>query len=462
MAFSNLTTPIGGQTGNLPLGLILQIAFSEGIRNQISVDFRDFEHIKRAKVAGSLPRELRFMFQTSLGAAAIQYANPGAGAGRTFPNAQQVKVQENTAVMKELQATIELEYNLFDRARKSPEKYAEPLAIEIDSKMSAAKRRLAADLYGDGTGVIGTIASVSVSGGLAVVTLSSSNSARGHVGFFEFYDLLVHKAAAGTAGTAPVLASGTFANWSVLDKDRTANTVTLQAVNSAGAALTVNSWAPAAGEVFYRTGQPTQDINLSSISDYGTVSEVIAGLETLTANDGRLVHGITMSGPTGGSRYDAGGNPLDVKHIQKLLDQVKLAVGQDRYRWKALNMAPESHASLIESRETDRRFQTIEDNKRGVKFFAYVHGNDTLECVTSEFVPQNRIYCMPETKAGEKVLEYHGSDFETVKGQDMSDFHLKVGASGYTNAMVSYLLATGVLIAKHPKSIGVIHNFVNT
>jgi hypothetical protein len=141
---------------------------------------------------------------------------------------------------------------------------------------------------------------------------------------------------------------------------------------------------------------------------------------------------------------------------------VKLAVGQDRYRWKALNMAPESHASLIESRETDRRFQTIEDNKRGVKFFAYVHGNDTLECVTSEFVPQNRIYCMPETKAGEKVLEYHGSDFETVKGQDMSDFHLKVGASGYTNAMVSYLLATGVLIAKHPKSIGVIHNFVNT
>jgi hypothetical protein len=125
-------------------------------------------------------------------------------------------------------------------------------------------------------------------------------------------------------------------------------------------------------------------------------------------------------------------------------------------------MAPESHASLIESRETDRRFQTIEDNKRGVKYFAYQHGNDTLECVTSEYVPQNRIYCLPETKAGEKVLEFHGSDFETVKGQDMSDFHLKVGASGYTNAMVSYLLSTGVFICQHPKSIGVIQGFVNT
>lgn len=456
MAFSNI------DSANLNLGKILQIAFSDGIRNQISTDFRDFEHIKRAKVAGSLPRELRFMFQTSLGAAAIQYADPGAGAGRLFPNSQQVKIAENTAKMKELQATIELEYNLFDRARKSPEKYAEPLAIEIDSKMSAAKRRLAADLYGDGTGVVGTISSVSISGGKAVVTLSTSG--RGHVGFFEYFDLLVHRAAAGTAGTAPVLASGTFAQWAVLDKDRTNNTVTLEAQNSAGAALTVNSWAPAAGEVFYRYGQPTLNTDLTAIgsSDYGTLTEVIAGLESLTANDGRVIHGITMSGATGGSRYDAGGNPLDVKHIQKLMDQVKLSVGQDRYRWKALNMAPESHASLIESRETDRRFQTVEDNKRGVKYFAYVHGNDVLECVTSEFVPQNRIYVMPETKAGEKVLEYHGSDFETVKGQDMTDFHLKVGASGYTNAMVSYLLATGVLICKHPKAVGVITNFVNT
>jgi len=174
----------------LPLGKILQIAFNDGIRNQISTDFRDFEMVKRAKVSGSLPRELRFMFQTSLGAAAIQYASPGAGANRVFPNSQQVKIQENTAVMKELQATIELEYNLFDRARKSPERYGQPLEIEINSKMSAAKRRLAADLYGDGTGVVGTVASATpLSGTTTVVTLSSSDTAKGHIGFFEYYDI---------------------------------------------------------------------------------------------------------------------------------------------------------------------------------------------------------------------------------------------------------------------------------
>lgn len=449
MAFSNI------DSNSIPLGLILQIAFSDGIRNQISTDFRDFEMVKRAKVSGSLPRELRFMFQTSLGAAAIQYANPGAGAGRLFPNSQQAKIQENTAVMKELQATIELEYNLFDRARKSPERYGQPLEIEINSKMSAAKRRLAADLYGDGSGIVGTISSgTAVSGGLTVITLSSSDSAKGHIGFFEYYDLLVARTLVG-GPSAPDVGPATTTIWQVVDKDRSANTVTLQFVSG-------TSVKPGDGEVLYRVGQPTKDINWTTQTNYTSATEVMAGLESLTANDGRLVHSITMSGPTGGSRYNAGGNPLDVKHIQKMLDQVKLSVGQDRYRWKALHMAPESHASLIESRETDRRFQTVEDNKRGVKFFAYIHGNDTLECVTSEYVPQNRIYCLPETKAGEKVLEFHGSDFETVKGQDMSDFHLKVGGSGYTNAMVSFLLSTGVFICQHPKSIGVIHNFVNT
>jgi hypothetical protein len=138
MAFSNIS--------NLQLGNLLQIVFSNGVRNQISIDFRDFEMIKRAKVSSSAARELRFMFQTALGAAAIQYRDPGTS-GRSFPSAQQAGISENTAKFKELNATIELEYNLWDRARTSPEKYAEPLALEIDSKASSAKRRLAADLH---------------------------------------------------------------------------------------------------------------------------------------------------------------------------------------------------------------------------------------------------------------------------------------------------------------------------
>lgn len=459
MAFNNID--------NLNLGNLLQIVFSNGVRNQISQDFRDFEMVKRAKVSSSVARELRFMFQLAYGAAAIQYRDPGTS-GRSFPNAQQATVKEYTAKFKEINATIELEYNLWDRARKSPEKYSEPLALEIDSKASAAKRRIASDLYGDGTGVVGTVASAAVSSPASnqvIFTLSTANNARGHAGNFEFGDLLV-LVAANSSGSAFTTNLGTQpAYYQVVAKNRDLAQVTLAALTASltpTATISSISAQPTAGDVFYRYGQPSLP-DLTAVGDYGTTSDVMAGLESLVAGDGRTIWGITMSGATSGTRQDAGANPIDVKYIQKAMDKVKLAVGQDRYKWKMMTSAPETHASLIESRETDRRFMTVEDNKRGVKFFAYVHGNDTLEMVTTEYCPPNRIYILPETKAGEKVLEFHGSDFETVKAEGMGDFHMKpASGGGYQNTVVSYLQSIGALICKHPAAVAVIENFTNT
>lgn len=453
MSFNNID--------NLQLGNLLQIVFSNGVRNQISQDFRDFEMIKRAKVSSSVARELRFLFQQSFGPSAIQYRDPGTS-GRSFPNAQQSSIAEYTAKFKEVNATIELEYNLWDRARKSPEKYAEPLALEIDSKASASKRRIAADLYGDGTGAVGTILSSTILAGNVVITLDTTNSAAGHTGFFEFEDQLLAYTNLAVAGATPTLTTGTFAYWRVKAKDRNLAQVTLRAVNTAGAESDTTVYAPAAGEIFYRNGQPTIP-NRTTIADYGTTTEVMAGLESLVAADGRVIHGITMTGSRAGSRIDAAANPMDVKFIQKAMSKVKVTVGQDRYRWKMMSMAPETLDSLIESRETDRRFVTKEDGVRGVKMFSYIHQNDELECYTSEYVPPKRLYILPETKAGEKVLEFHGSDFETVKATGMGDFHLKpASAGGYVNTVVSYLLAIGVLVCKHPASVAVIENFVNT
>jgi hypothetical protein len=458
MSFSNIDS--------LNLGKLLQIVFSDGVRNQISQDFRDWEYIYRNRIGNTAAREIRFSFQNSFGPGAIQYRNPGTS-GRSFPNAQQISVSEHTAKFKEINATIELEYNLWDRARKSPEKYAEPLALEIMSKTSASKRRLSADLYGDGSGVMGQVdASATpavLSGSNVVFQLEdASDSARGFVGFFEYGDILVLKDNDATA-SAIVTAPSTPTYWSVISKDRENNKVTLQGLDSnlAPIVLTSITTQPDAGDVFYRYGQPTFPDLTATGFDYGTLTEVFAGLESLAANDGRLVHGITMSGASAGSRQDAGNQPIDVKYIQKCLDNLKVAVGQDMYKWKMMAMAPEAHASLIESREDDRRFQTVDDNKRGIKYFAYVHGNDVVETYTSEYCPKKRLYILPEAGSnGKKVLEYWGSDFETVKANDMSDFHLKPGPTGgHVNSVVSYLQGLCVLICKHPAAIGVLHNF---
>jgi hypothetical protein len=449
MAFSNID--------NLQLGKFLQIAFSEGVRSQISNDYRDWEYVKRMRVSDPDGRELRFLFQKSYGPAAIQYRNP---TGSTvFPSAQQITVSEHTAVFKEINATIELEYNLWDRARRSPSKYAEPLALEIQSKTIAAKRRLAADMYGDGTGVVAEVASeVSLASGVVTIQLSTSASSPGHVGFCEFGDLLVAATQAGVA----ILPSGAaaFYAYRVKERKRKLDQVVLEIVDSAGNVITgASATNLVSTAVFYRVGQPTIP-NRTSISDYGTATEVMPGLQSLASSDGRTVHGIVMSGASAATSIDASGNPLDVSQVQELMDNVKINVGQSAYSWKMLAMAPEAHAALIESRETDRRFQSVEDNKRGVRIFAYVHGNDVLETYTSEYVQKKQMYALPEAKSGQKVLEAYMTDFEPVKMGGMGEFHLKPAASGgHERKISSYMQCLTTLICKHPAAIGRLSNF---
>lgn len=450
MSFSNIDIPA--------LGNLLQIKFSDGIRNQISKDFRDWEMVLKSKVSNSAARELRFMLLTAFGVDAINYANPGT-IDSAFPSADRSSLQEYTAKFKEIRATIEVQYDLFERAIMSPEKYGEPIKVEMDSKLSASKRRLAADFHADGTGVLGTVASSTLA---SVVTLDVSDTARGHVGLFEYGQKVVPKTAAGGASAA-VAVTGTFSHFVVVQKDRDNQILTLQAVNTAGA-NTALSTAPAAAEVLYRKAQADAgDIpNLSSIADYGTATQVMAGLPSLVAADGRVIHGMTMSGAIAGTEQDAGGNPIDVRHIQRAMSQVKVKVGQDQYSWKMMVQAPETLDSLIESRETDRRFMTMEDGTRGTKKFMYQHQNDSLECYTSEYCKPKRIYILPESKAGQKVLEFHGSDFKTVKAPGGGDFHLKPSASGFVATVVSYMQAIGVVICKHPASVAVIRNFSNS
>ena len=78
MAFNNIDTQA--------LGLILQTKFSDGIRRQISNDYRDWANILRKKESNSAARDLRFMLLTAYGVDAVNYANPGA-IDSAFPSA---------------------------------------------------------------------------------------------------------------------------------------------------------------------------------------------------------------------------------------------------------------------------------------------------------------------------------------------------------------------------------------
>lgn len=447
------------------LGKFLQIMFSDGVRNQLSEDFRDWETVAKMKSGDPAGREQRFYLQTGYGANAIQWA-PIASPG-DFPSAQQVTAAEYIAKYKEINATIELEYNLWERARMSGDvRYAEPLAIEIESKATASKRRLSVDLYGDGTGVMGQAASASIVNTDEIkLVLSSADSARGHVGFFEFQDRFVFRSPDNATDELDALNGGSsgIAYLQVEDKNRAENSVTFTAYNSSGVKVPVTSVASvSANDVLYRLGQPTR-VDLTSIgsADYNGLTEVMVGLESLAASDSRVVHGMTMRGALAGSRYDASAQPLDVIHFQRALSQAKTAVGGTKYKYSQANLAPESLDALIESRETDRRFISVEDSKRGTRDFAYMHDGDTVKMIPSEFVPKKRIWILPESKAtNEKVLELWGSDFRQVKVGSSDGLYLKPSSSGGHSRFVrSYLEGVFCLIAKHPKAIIQIHNF---
>lgn len=445
----------------LTLGKLLQISFSNGVRNQLSQNFRDFEEVKSERVGNPNGREHRFMLQTSMGPAAVQYLSPTGG---SFPASHKASVSEHVAIFKELATTVEIEWNLWKRAQMSPAKYAEPLALEFQSKSIAMKRRLAADLHGDGLGVIGQLgaSSATVVSGDVRFQLSTADSARGHVGFFEFGDILVLKAANGGTSAIDTNLGTEPAYWKVISRDRKNDRVVLRGLDSSFAELTIASISvqPASGEVFYRYAQPTIPDLTGSIADYGSATEVMPGLESLVAADGRVVHGITMSGATAGTVVDCGGSAIDVSFLEEGLSTVKVNVGQGVYSWSKLAMAPEARSALINAAETDRRFQAVQDAQRGFSKFVYVHEQDTVEMYSSEYCPKKRARALPKGKSAEgRVLELHMSDLSLVQVDGNKLFLKPASGGGFSRNVQQFLEGYGTLIARHPAAVLTLKNF---
>jgi hypothetical protein len=468
---------------SLLLGKLLQITFSKGFRRQLVRDHRDWESVKQMTVGMPGGREHRFMFQVGGGPAAIQYA--AIGAAGAFPAAQRSAVEEKTAIFKELNATIEIDYMLFERLKMAPAKYADNLAMELEDKLVYLKRRVAADLYNDGLGVLGTVSATALSDegvaqGKVGVTISEV-ALRGHIGWFEYDDLLVKASPAGAITAGAEMPNNVFA-WKVVSIDRENNKLVLQAISESGAPVALADTAASLiteGDLLYRgtTAASHSRVDLTDgtpkvlvggnlvAQDYGTATEIIAGLGALVANDGRQVHGISMSGVTGSTVKDCGGAPIDVTFIQQALSQVKTAVGQGRYKYSQLLCAPEMLDSLIEGRETDRRFNSVEDSTRGVRKFVYQHAEDAVEFVTSEFARKREAIALPSGKGEEsKCVEFIGTDFKAVEVPGSSSkFHLRPTANGgHEKKLVSYMFGLGVLVNQHPKACLKIKNFSNS
>jgi len=271
----------------------------------------------------------------------------------------------------------------------------------------------------------------------------------------------LYKCYANTGGSAIVPTGGSnFAFFKCVRKNRATNVVTLQLVAADGI-TPVASYTTAiiaATNVFYRQAE-TIIPNLTSISDFATVSGAFAGLESLAANDGRVVHGMTMNGVLAGSRFDAGDTVIDTSHLLAALDQGKLNVGGGVYKYKTMLCAPETAAVFIDGRETDRRFNAVADNGRGSPGFTYTHYDDVLNVETTEFTRKNRIWMSPEDSAGNKVIELHMCDLAPIRVGNQEEFMQPASGGGYSRSIFKAWEGYLTLLSRHPAAIISVHNF---
>jgi hypothetical protein len=451
--------------GVLDIHKFLKIYQMNGFTRNLSENSDMWSHFTKLKEMDPQARLLKYLLITELGYGAVQAMSAdGSGA---FPKARRSKPVEAEARYKEWAWTVDVPRVLENKTGSELMQYAKPLATELDNKQVAFARLKCIELQGDGTGIHGIVSSVAYSGNNIVLGISdsSANAGRSWIRWFQEGDLFKVRSAAGV--DREIKTSVVPDYYKVVSIDEAAGTVTFNAYDSSDVLIASPvadaDNAIAATDAIQRIG--TSAVNLGSIvtgtTELSTLSEVMVGLEALIADGGELVHGVARSGALKGTRKDLGGVAIDSKHFQQILSRLKVNAGKGRYKYPSAFMSDLTYDALVEARETDRRFHSIEDTDRGVKGIGYVHGKDRVEFVPDEFVHGQRIFILPE---GKDALCYIGKDPQQVKPNGNDAFHLSLasGGSQYGRDMQTFFEQTGVLLSKHPAACGVLENFTAT
>lgn len=446
---------------NIDLGTFLKIYSTNGVYNNLSTASDMWKFFLKMKARDPGGRQLKYLLRTSYGPGAVQ--SLAAGSSGDYPTSQRSGLAEGTAEYKDFGITVNIPRNLLNKTGNDLVQYADPLTEELEAKTIVAARVMSAQTQGDGSGAIGVVSAVSANTTTDRLTITldttSAKAGRSHVGWFLEGDKVKFASTAGAAHDAANTGTdGAYYQVESIDEEN--DQVVLSWRTSAGVALTdlTGVGTIVATDLIYRIGTTPQDLDSISANDYNTLSECLVGLESLAASDGRKVNGITHSGAVSGSRLDVNGATIDSSHFQRVLSKVKRKCGRGRYKYKNAFMYDTVYDALVESRETDRRFQSVEDGKRGVKMLGYQHGADFVEFLPDEFVSKQRIWILPESK---EVLEFHGKDFEVVEPNPGQKFHLTQASSGSGHAreMQSYLEGSAVVIVKHAAAIACIEDF---
>jgi hypothetical protein len=451
---------------SLDLGKLLKILQDGMVYNQLSTASEMWKHILQKKTKSDDGRKLAYEIMTAYGPSAVQFT--GFSASAMFPGGQKSTLVDAAAIYKDIDLTVEYDLSLEKRSGSNLLSYARPLAHEMEAKGYAAARMLSGAVIGDGSGVIGIVGTPSVSSGKLKLTISkaSADAGKSHVGWFQEGDKIkIADPNTGTSAAEKVKINNntdTISYYLVDSVDVDNDHIIAVPYTSADAAVTVTSVSgttdPEASDIILRWGITIQDLDAVSTNDYNTLSEAFVGLESLCANDGRKVNGITMSGATAGSRKDLNGALLNSKDFQALMSLLKRRCGAGKYKYSKAFMHDSVLDAMVELANADKQFFNVIDFTTGARKIGHQHGKDFIEFISDEFIPKARVYVMPDEKG---PVEFVGRDFEQVKIGGQAEF-LKGGSTAgrYAKQGQKFMSASGCLLSRHPAAVGVIEDFI--
>ena len=453
-----MTFAATGNIEDIDLSTFLKIYQMNGYTRNLSENSDMWQHFTKLREMDPTAKQLKYLLITSLGYGAIQAM--AADGSSSYPKARRSGTVEAAARYKEWAWTVDVPRQLEGKTGSELMQYARPFATELDNKQIGYARLKTIEIQGDGSGVIGVVSGTpTASGGSLTVTLdtTSANGGRSYIRWWQEGDLVKPFSTGGAARTYDGSLVADYYNIDTVDEE--AGTAVITPYTSSDVALVADgSHTIADTDVFVRYNITANDLAAISTNDYETISEAMVGLDALLANDGRKVHNVTKSGAVKGHRRDLGGATIDSTHFQAILSRLKMSCGKGRFKYSKAFMADPTYDAIVDAREVDRRFNTIQDTDRGVEGIGYVHGKDRVMFEPEEFVHPKRVWLLPD---GREALCYVGRDPTQVKPNGNDPVHLNTTSTGagYGSNMQTFFEQTGVILTKYAGACGVLENF---
>lgn len=432
----------------------------------------------------NLPAELRtYSIMTGEGSESIQ---PNEIGNRGLPAGREVEFETASYRVKEMDSALEFGIKELEALKRavgsgdvtsaaymSSESYVQKV---LNAKKEVLKHKTLVDFFGDGTGVVATVASVSaaaIASGLISVVFDGV-SARGSVNWFRLKSSYIFATTAGVLTTAATAVPGNVPvdHYTVESIDTATNTVVFSLRDAYNAKITTAATVTIAdNDVCYSGDKRAVDSGFLQMPDLtaivlGTtdmeiVSAHLCGLGSLVSADGRKIGGVVRSS-IHASVVDATGGIVTPQKLAGLL--IKLSrrwQGMSSFNWKSFIISPEMLDALITAAMSDRRLIGTDGGvpaSFGSNKFAFretISGRESAwDFTKSLFCPSDTVYLLPEPGDVPALCFPHSEMEKVFTGSEGDGFLPKPTSSGYEAAKLQYSKMYWTLYSECPAALG--------